>query len=182
MTNANHASQPHEVARGRFIRLLSSNGWEYASRTKATGVVGILARTTEGKVLLIEQFRIPVGRRVVEIPAGLAGDNGERESLETAAQRELLEETGHDASAFIRLGEFPTSAGLTDEVITLFASNNARRVGEPVGDGDEEITLHLVAPEAIAAFLAARIAAGSLVDAKIHAALLLARGLPGTGF
>jgi len=160
-----------EIHAGRFVRLLAKGTWEYASRTKTSGVVGILPITNDGHVVLIEQFRVPVGRRVVEIPAGLAGDGGEAESLEIAAARELLEETGYSSDVLERLGEFPSSAGLTDEIITLFVGSNARRVAEPVSDGHEEITVHVVAGAEVDRFLASRVAAGCLVDAKIAACL-----------
>jgi len=107
---------------GRFIQLRRVDGWEFASRANAKGVVGVLAVTAEREIVLVEQFRPPLGRFVVELPAGLAGDEPlkEDEPLLSAAQRELLEETGYQARKWFSLGDGPSSAGLTDEMITFF--------------------------------------------------------------
>ncbi|MEM7699899.1 MAG: NUDIX hydrolase, partial [Verrucomicrobiota bacterium] len=82
---------------GRFIDLCrTARGWEYATRSNAKGCVAILAETDDKRVVLVEQFRPPVGKRVIELPAGLAGDIPlqEEEPLVVAAKRELKEETG----------------------------------------------------------------------------------------
>ena len=91
---------------GRFLSLVSQNGWEFATRVGSTGVVAIIACTDDDEVLLVEQFRPPVGRNVVEIPAGLAGDitGSESEAFEEAARRELLEETGYGGGEWHYLG------------------------------------------------------------------------------
>src|SRR5690606_33221547 len=82
------------MAEGRFLRMVREDGWEWVQRTRISGVVVVAAVTPEGKVLLVEQHRPPVGGRVLEMPAGLAGDiaGQEDEALETAARRELEEE------------------------------------------------------------------------------------------
>ena len=109
-----------------------------------TGIVAIIAVTDDGKLLLVEQDRPPVGRRVIELPAGLAGDeNGaEHEDLATAARRELREETGYDAAEMVRVAAGPPSAGMTDEVITLFRARGLRKVDDAGGVGSEQITLN----------------------------------------
>ncbi len=56
---------------GKFIRLIAEDGWEYVQRANCTGIVIVLAKSPEGRVLLVEQFRKPVGKRVIEFPAGL---------------------------------------------------------------------------------------------------------------
>src|SRR5436190_21784999 len=85
---------------GKFRRYVRRGGWEYVARRNVTGIVGIIAVTDDGKLVLVEQFRPPVGKNVIEIPAGLAGDvaGSEHEALAEAARRELLEETGYEAS------------------------------------------------------------------------------------
>ncbi|HEV7223072.1 MAG TPA: NUDIX hydrolase, partial [Pirellulales bacterium] len=88
------------LAAGRHLQLVQQGHWEYADRTSAREAVVLAAVTDERQLLLVEQYRIPVGRRVIELPAGLVGDiaGEEDERLETAAGRELLEETGYRAS------------------------------------------------------------------------------------
>ena len=60
--------------RGRYLSLLERDGWEFASRCNASGVVVLIAITDAGELLLIEQYRKPVQAPVVELPAGLVGD------------------------------------------------------------------------------------------------------------
>lgn len=74
---------PKVVAEGRFLRFLIKQGWEYVERPNCTGIVIIVAVTDEGKLLFTEQFRLPVGRPVIEFPAGLVGDEGP-ETIEAA--------------------------------------------------------------------------------------------------
>jgi ADP-ribose pyrophosphatase len=97
------------------------------------------------------------------------------DTLESAARRELLEETGFSADRLEFLAETPVSAGQSDEVITFFRALGLRRVGEGGGDGSEEIDTHLVALESAEDWLGARVRAGALVDAKVYAGLYFAR-------
>ena len=77
---------------GRYLSLREIDDWEFATRPNSTAVVGILAMTPENEVILVEQFRRPVQARVLEMCAGLVGDEPEfaGESLVDAARRELL--------------------------------------------------------------------------------------------
>jgi ADP-ribose pyrophosphatase len=68
------SSKEKTLYAGKHIRLVQQGQWEFARRTKASGIVMIAAVTADGKLLLIEQLRPPVGKRVIELPAGLAGD------------------------------------------------------------------------------------------------------------
>ena len=108
---------PEVLASGRFLRLVRRDGWEWAERTNTSGVVVIAALTPAGEVLLVEQERLPVGARVLEMPAGLAGDvaGAEDEALAEAARRELVEETGWDAERMEEVTSGPVSAGMTSE-------------------------------------------------------------------
>jgi ADP-ribose pyrophosphatase len=134
--------------------------------------VGIAAVTAEGRMILITQFRVPVGKICVEIPAGLAGDGEDAgESWKVAAIRELREETGFTARDMEHLTAGPTSAGLTDECIRLVRAIGVERAGMPEPDGDEKIEVHEVALEEVDAFLAGREARGEVVDPKVYAAL-----------
>src|SRR5436190_22227688 len=84
--------------KGKFLALVKEGHWEYADRVGATGAAIILAVTPEQKLLVVEQYRIPVHSRTIELPAGITGDEGEDESDADAAKRELLEETGYEAA------------------------------------------------------------------------------------
>lgn len=176
------APEPRVLHAGRFLELRSRSGWEYAARSNASGVVGILAVTPSREILLVEQFRPPVGKFVLELPAGLAGDEPLQagEPLLTAARRELLEETGHEARRWHSLGDGPSSAGLTDETVTLFLATGAIQVRhlEHFGVGNERIVLHRVAIAEVADFLARRQREGVAVDFKIAASLFLAQRHP----
>jgi len=165
------------IATGRFLRLVDRAGWEFAERANAGHVVAVVAITPARTLLLVEQFRAPLGRRVVELPAGLVGDGPDDpdEPMERAARRELLEETGFESGSWSRLAETPTSAGLTSEIVTFFLAASARRVGPAAGDGDEQISLHEVPLDGLDAWLDSARARGLLVDSKIYAGLHLAR-------
>ena len=156
---------------------MSRGGYEFASRRKLSGIVAIVAVTTDGKLILIEQFRPPVGKRVIEIPAGLAGDvaGHEKEPLAKAAQRELLEETGYEARSMKAVAEGPPSAGICDEVITMFVAKGLKRIGDAEGDGSEDITVHEVPLARVAAFLKKKVREGCTVDLKVYAALHLVK-------
>src|SRR5690349_16279251 len=105
--------QPVTLFKGKFLALVKEGRWEYAERVGATGAAIILAVTPEEKILLVEQYRIPVHATTVELPAGITGDSGENESDAEAAKRELLEETGWQAGKIEELTTGPASSGLT---------------------------------------------------------------------
>jgi ADP-ribose pyrophosphatase len=162
---------------GRHIQMVKVHNWEFADRPNISGIVAIAAATEEGEVLLVEQFRPPVGKRVLELPAGLAGDisGSEKEELAEAARRELLEETGYDAEQMIYLTEGPPSAGITSEVVTFFRAEKLRCTGHGGGDASESITVHKV-PLAIAEeWLDQQRRGGKLVDPKVYAGLYFLR-------
>ncbi len=171
-------SRPDRVlAQGRFIRLIDRNGWEFAERAASSAVVTIVAITDQQALLLVEQFRIPLGKRVIELPAGLAGDSAEHrgEPALSAARRELLEETGYEAAEWTRLADAPSSAGLTSECITFFLARGLRHVTDTLGEGGEQITLHQVPLSGLDGWLDGARARGCAVDSKIYAGLHLAR-------
>lgn len=163
--------------RGRFLELCESDSWEFVRRPGVKGIVAIVAVTDDQKLILVEQYRPPVGRAVIELPAGLAGDIPlqEDEPLVTAARRELKEETGYEAKIWNCLGEGPSSAGLTTEIITFFHAGRLLKVGEGGGDHHEDIRVHRVAVAEFPAWCRDREREGKLVDFKIHAGLFMAR-------
>jgi ADP-ribose pyrophosphatase len=172
------------LAEGRHVRLVRVDGWEWAERTGISGVVAIIAMTPEREVLFVEQFRPPVGARVIELPAGLAGDiaGSEDEDLSEAALRELEEETGYTAKRMERIGQGPISAGLTDELLTFFAASDLIQIGAGGGDASEDIAVHRVPMDEVHDWLVAKQEAGMLVDPKIYVGLYwLARAHPNHG-
>jgi len=172
---------PQVLATGRYLRLVAQGHWEYAERTTASGAVAIVAVTDSRRLVLIEQFRIPLGCPVIELPAGLAGDVPEDAALDpaialaNAAHRELLEETGYEAEQMRCLADGPTSAGLTSEIVTFFHATGLRRTQTGGGDEHEAITVHEPPLDELHAWLAARAAAGAAIDPKIYAGLYLIR-------
>jgi len=161
--------------RGRFLGLQERDRWEYAFRTNASGVVVLVPVTNSGELVLVEQYRIPVKSRVIELPAGLSGDNGDRdEKLKTAAQRELLEETGYRAGNLEELLTCPSTPGMSDEIVTIFYASGLERVGSGGGLDDENITVHHVPLDSATQWLESRMTEGILVDPKIYAGLFWA--------
>lgn len=158
---------------GRFLRLLRRGRWEYAERVHPGGAVAIVALTPDGCLLLVEQFRAPMGHAVIELPAGLVGDEPgrETEAWEAAAARELEEETGWRAGRMERLTGGPTTAGLSNETVVLVRAFDLKQVGEGGGDASEDITVHAVRLPEVADWLAAREHDGLPPDPKIFAAL-----------
>lgn len=158
---------------GRYLELVDEGGWEYVKRRAASGVVVIVATTDEGALVLVEQHRVPIDRRTVELPAGLVGDIAEHrdESLDLAAARELEEETGFRAAKWSLLARGPSAVGISTEIVTFFRATALTRVGPGGGDDTEEITVHVVAPHKVPAFLREKEAEGVLGDPKVYAAL-----------
>ncbi len=172
------AQLPDKVClhRGEHLQLIACGHWEYATRTLATGAVGIVAITPDERIVLVEQFRIPAGRRVIEIPAGLVGDQSDLvdEDLLVAAQRELLEETGYQSERWTQLVQGYSSPGLTDEAITLFLAEDARKTAPGGGDDTESIVVYEVPIREADAWLATKLAGGVGADLKLLAAIHLA--------
>lgn len=162
---------------GKYVQLVRENGWEYLHRPGVSGIVAIVALTPDDRLLLVEQWRQPVGARVIELPAGLAGDvvGEEHEPLERAARRELIEETGWDAASFEWLCRCPPSPGATSEMMTFYRARDLKRVGEGGGDEHEDIAVHEVPLAGLAPWLAAREADGRLIDMKVYVGLELLR-------
>ena len=135
--------EPHALlGEGQHLRLLRRGTWEFVQRRNCSDAVLVAAITTDGKLVFVEQFRPPVNAPVIELPAGLVSDDADSagESLEDAA-RELLEETGYQADSLQKVFTGPSSAGLTDEMVTLFVATGLRKQGPGGGIDNESITL-----------------------------------------
>lgn len=170
---ARPAEKTEVLAEGRFLRLVRRGRWEFAERTGHVRAAFIAAITPEGRLILTLEDRVPVGKTVVGCPAGLIGDTtgSEAESLEAAVKRELIEEAGYDADQVTFLTEGPTSAGLTDEMITLVLAEGLHRVGQGGGIENERILIHEIPLDEVEAWIADRVREGCVVDPKVYAVL-----------
>lgn len=164
--NLDDLPPPEVMCEGRFVRLIKRGKWEYASRANDIRAVVILAET-DGKMILVDQPRVALGARCIELPAGLVGDEDPDATVEDTAVKELEEEAGFTAESIERLGDFHASPGMLSESFTLVRAHGVRRIGEGGGDDNEDIVVHLVARPDIPNFLEQKRAEGFAVDVKL---------------
>lgn len=158
--------RPQVMWEGRFLRAIKHGRWEYASRSRDIRAVVILAEV-DGKVILIDQPRVPIGRRCLELPAGLVGDTDAHATVEQTAVKELEEETGYTAGRIERLGDFYSSPGMVAESFTLVRATELTKIGDGGGDDSEDINVHLVARGDIPVFVEEMRAKGVGIDSKL---------------
>jgi ADP-ribose pyrophosphatase len=162
---------------GKFLRLVKEDHWEYSERINSPGAVIIVGVTNDRKVVLIEQYRIPLHSRVIEFPAGVIGDEpgaGDETHVE-AARRELIEETGFEAKSLVPLVTGAASSGQSSEIVTMFLAKGIISVGKGGGVGHEDITVHEVALDGADEWLERKACEGVLVDPKVYAGLYFIR-------
>jgi ADP-ribose pyrophosphatase len=176
------SDQTRTVYEGKWLRLCVRGHWEFAERTNEGGLaVIIVAATPERKLLFVEQHRVPVSGRTIEMPAGIVGDIHAGETLELAAERELLEETGWQAAKVELLMIGPTSSGMSNERVAFVRATGLTRVHAGGGDETEDIIVHEVPVDEAPAWLCAKMAEGYEMDPKLWAGLyLLDRNPDGT--
>lgn len=164
------STPPQEAAeivwQGKFITVRKRGTWEYVGRARAIGAAVIIA-IVDGDVLLVEQYRVPLGGPSLELPAGLVGDITDGEEIEGAAARELEEETGYRADRIEIIGNFASSPGMVSETFTLVRAVGLTRIGEGGGEEGEDITVHRVPLKDISAFVAEKRAEGMFIDVKL---------------
>ena len=179
------------VWEGMFLRsvittYIDSSGsvrkWESFERVNCKGVVAIVPVTDDKEVLLIRQFRPPVNGYVIEFPAGL---NDKGDTLEEAARRELLEETGYSAKEIIFLTEGPMSSGSSGEILTVFLAkglalnplNQVQGQGQGIGKRDEteDIEVIKIPISELYQTLDALRSEGNYIDLKIYGLMELAK-------
>jgi ADP-ribose pyrophosphatase len=164
------------LAETRYLRLVDDDGWTFVERTNARAVVVIVPLTAERRLLFVEQHRVPLGRSVIEFPAGLVGDEPgrEQEDLIEAARRELLEETGYQAATLKLVSTSATSPGMTNEMVRFILASDLTKVGAGGGTPDENIRVHEVALGEARAWLNERERQGTPLAAKVFAGLYFA--------
>lgn len=168
-------SDPIETMwQGRFIAAKREGKWEYVGRARGIRAAVILA-IDDGHVILVEQYRVPLKRHCIELPAGLIGDETDGEADDIAAARELEEETGYRAETIETIGEFASSPGMVSETFTLVRARGLTQVHAGGGVEGEDIIVHRVRLDDIAAFVAGQRALGKMIDVRIL--LLLAGGI-----
>lgn len=159
--------EPEEIMwQGRFITAKTRGKWEYVSRARGIKAAVILA-VEDDHVLLVEQYRVPLGASCIELPAGLIGDEDAGEDTLTSAARELEEETGYRAAKLDIVGEFFSSPGMVSESFTLVRATGLHKVGDGGGVDGENILVHRVALAQLPAFVADKKAEGCVVDVKL---------------
>jgi ADP-ribose pyrophosphatase len=170
MSDFEDAHLPEEVMwQGKFITAKKRGRWEYVGRARGIHAAVILALDAEDQVILVEQFRVPLGRWSIELPAGLVGDDESKagEVAAEAAARELEEETGYRAGRMTEIGEFFSSPGMVSESFTLFRAFELEKVGEGGGVGSEDIRVHLVPLASIGEAISGWRAQGFAIDVKL---------------
>ncbi len=157
---------------GKYLEVRREGTWEFAARVGGLGAAVILATTAGHEIVLVEQLRRSFGRPVIELPAGLIGDDGDFDPA-VAAARELAEETGFVATEWTCIGDFATSAGMSAEMFTLFRARNLTRTTAGGGVDGENIVVHVVPLAGIAEWLTAARGRGCIIDCRLIVALEL---------
>lgn len=158
---------------GKWLDIRFRNNREYMVRTRGTGAAILIPVTDHHEIVLVEQYRASLDTRVLELPAGIVGDEQgmEKESCADAAKRELLEETGYEAGSILQMAEGPVSAGVSDEVMTFFYCDGLIKRTEGGGVESEDITVHVVPLDSIDSYIGECSRKGMLIDAKIYLGL-----------
>lgn len=130
------------------------------------GAVVIVAVTPDGHLVFERQFRYPLGRSFIELPAGKIDPE---ESILDCAMRELREETGFEASEWKHLGVMHPCIGYSDERIEVFLAKGLTQVGHALDEGEFLEVLMLSCADAVAA-----VHEGRITDSKTVTALFLA--------
>ena len=161
------------LCEGQHLRLVDRKGWEYVERIGVPGIVAMVAVTEDDELVLVEQYRPALHRRIIELPSGLVGDRegSADEDMVDAARRELLEETGYKATDLAYLTEGSVSSGLSAEVVTFYLTRGVRKVAPGGGDDSEDIVTHVVPLSATEDWLCSKEAEGIMIDTKVWAGL-----------
>ena len=152
---------------GRFITAKKQGRWEYVSRARGIRAAVIIAIDDDDQLILLDQYRVPLGRRCLELPAGLIGDEEQGEPMEIAAARELEEEAGYRPARIESLGEYFSSPGMVTESFTLVRAHGLTRVSEGGGTHEEDIIVHHVKLADVPDFVERCRREGMAIDVKL---------------
>ncbi|MDT8901086.1 NUDIX domain-containing protein [Anaeroselena agilis] len=130
------------------------------------GAVAVVPITATGEIVLVRQYRYPVAKELLEVPAGKL-DKGEQP--EDCARRELEEETGYRAGRLEHLATFYTAPGFTDEIMHLYLARDLSPTAQNT-DGDEFIDIEYYTASQVKKLLADK----EIIDAKTIIGLLMA--------
>ncbi len=159
------------VFEGDHLLVKEVDNWQFVERKKGKSAVVVLAETDDGKVILTEQFRKPLQKRVIDYPAGLVGDEEGTSDPAKTARKELEEETGFTCESVELLATGPTSPGITSETVSFYRARGVTKKGEGGGVGGEDITVHTIAREKLPDWLKQREREGLLLDLKLWGGL-----------
>jgi ADP-ribose pyrophosphatase len=160
--------EPVEIAwQGKWVVAKRQGKWEFVSRAGDIQAAVIVAIDDDDHVILVDQYRVPLGKRCLELPAGLIGDEHDGDTALDAARRELEEETGYHCETVEDLGYFHSSPGMVSEGFTLVRATGLTKVGEGGGIADEDIVVHRVKLSDVPAFVAQKRAEGLAIDVKL---------------
>ncbi len=109
-----------------------------------TDWVNVVPLTDDGKIVLVNQYRHAARQRFYEFPGGTLEPGGSDETPEGAARRELLEETGFEATHMNYLGLHYPNPGLQDNRMHVFLGTGCRHVAAPKLDSYEDLEVELV--------------------------------------
>ncbi len=151
---------------GRFITAKKRGKCEYVRRARGIKAAVILA-LEDDHVLLVEQYRVPLGANCIELPAGLIGDHEDGEDTLESAARELEEETGYRAESLEIAGEFFSSPGMVSESFSLVRARGLTKVSDGGGVDGENIIVHRIALSDVPEFVQTKRAEGCVVDVKL---------------
>ena len=178
MTNSQRHSfdvvSTQDIYRGRVVALRADEVLMPGGRTARRevvehfGAVAIAALDEQDRLVLIHQYRHPLGHRLWELPAGLLDEPGE--SPVQAAARELAEEVGLAAARWETMIEVAASPGFTDEVVRVFLARDLTEVHREIAPDDEETDLTIRRVEVAEALR--MVLAGEIINASAVAGIL----------
>jgi ADP-ribose pyrophosphatase len=159
------------VFEGKHLLVLETDDWQYVERKKGKSAVAVVAETEDGRVILTEQFRKPLQKRVIDYPAGLVGDEEGSSDPAVTARKELEEETGYICASVELLASGPSSPGITSETVSFYRARGVTKMGEGGGVGAEDITVHTIARDELVEWLRGKEKQGVLIDLKLWGGL-----------